>query len=95
MRRRRSGWITLRARLSGSEQVEIVVADDGVGMSDDVQRHAFDPFFTTLRGQGGTGLGLHIVHTIVVEKLGGRLKLTSEAGAGTAVQLVLPRIAPR
>jgi signal transduction histidine kinase len=63
-------------------------------MTPEVNRQAFNPSFTTRRHQGAAGLGLHIIHTVVVEKLGGRITLTSEPGAGTAVQLVLPRIAP-
>jgi len=52
--------------------------DDGCGMSLDVLRNAFDPFFTTRRDRGSTGLGLHIVHTIVTNFLGGRLHLDSD-----------------
>ena len=64
-------------------------------MPADVRRKAFDPFFTTRRHEGATGLGLHIVHSIVVDRLGGRLKLESEPGIGTTVHLVLPRTARR
>ena len=63
-------------------------------MSLDVRRKAFDPFFTTRRKQGNTGLGLHIVHTIVTSCLGGTLTLDSEPDKGTSVRLVLPRVAP-
>ncbi len=63
-------------------------------MSLDVRRRAFDPFFTTRRDQGGTGLGLHIVYSIVTNRLGGRLNLDSEPGEGTKIQLILPRVAP-
>ena len=62
-------------------------------MPADVRRKAFDPFFTTRRHEGATGLGLHIVHSIVVDRLGGQLKLESEPGIGTTVQLILPRMA--
>ena len=55
-----------------------------------MRRKAFDPFFTTRRDQGFTGLGLHIVHSIVTNYLGGRIQLESEPGAGTTIQLVLP-----
>jgi signal transduction histidine kinase len=78
----------------GADHIELHFADDGSGMTQEAKRQAFDPFFTTRRHQGATGLGLHIVHTIVVEKLGGRITLTSEPGAGTTVRLVLPRAAP-
>jgi len=70
------------------------VADNGCGMAPEIKRLAFDPFFTTRRHYGATGLGLHIVHNIVTERLGGRLNLESEPGAGTTVSLILPRKAP-
>jgi signal transduction histidine kinase len=63
-------------------------------MSQDVRRQAFNPFFTTRRHQGSTGLGLHIVHSIVTDRLGGRLDFDSEPAKGTRVRLVLPRTAP-
>ena len=89
------GGIDIRLHGVDADHVELLFADDGCGMTPEVKRQAFNPFFTTRRQHGATGLGLHIVHTIVVEKLGGRITLTSEPGAGTAVQLVLPRVAPR
>jgi PAS domain S-box-containing protein len=76
------------------DHVEIVFSDDGCGMSLDVRHRAFDPFFTTRRDQGGTGLGLHIVYSIVTNCLGGRLNLDSEPGKGTKIQIILPRVAP-
>jgi PAS domain S-box-containing protein len=90
----RPGVIEIQARESGRDNVEIIFADNGCGMSLDVRRRAFDPFFTTRRDQGGTGLGLHIVYNIVTNRLGGRLDLDSEPGTGTRVQIILPRIAP-
>ena len=86
--------MVIRAQAAGDDAVEILFSDDGCGMSIDVRRRAFDPFFTTRREQGSTGLGLHIVHTIVTNCLGGRLQLDSEPGNGTRIHLVLPRIAP-
>ncbi len=90
----RPGAIDIRARECGKDNVEIIFSDDGCGMSLDVRRRAFDPFFTTRRDQGGTGLGLHIVYNIVTNRLGGRLDLDSEPGGGTRIQIVLPRVAP-
>jgi signal transduction histidine kinase len=89
-----NGSIDIRLRAMGAGHIELQFADDGSGMTPEAKRQAFDPFFTTRRHQGATGLGLHIVHTIVVEKLGGRITLTSEPGAGTTIRLVLPRVAP-
>ena len=87
----RAGIITLKAGASGADNVEIIVSDDGCGMTSEVRRRAFDPFFTTRRREGATGLGLHIVHSMVVDQLEGRLSLTSEPSRGTTVRLILPR----
>ena len=64
-------------------------------MDDEVQRRAFDPFFTTRRGDGGTGLGLHIVYNLVTRRLGGRIVLSSVPGSGTTFRISLPLVAPR
>jgi PAS domain S-box-containing protein len=88
------GAVDIQVRESGKDNVEIIFSDNGCGMSLDVRRRAFDPFFTTRRDKGGTGLGLHIVYSIVTNRLGGRLDLDSEPGEGTRIQIILPRIAP-
>jgi PAS domain S-box-containing protein len=90
----RPGTVDIQVRESGKDNVEVIFSDNGCGMSLDVRRRAFDPFFTTRRDQGGTGLGLHIVYSIVTNRLGGRLDLDSEPGGGTRIQIILPRIAP-
>jgi len=92
---RRAGSMYLSAKRVGSDQVEIHFADDGIGMSDDVQRRAFEPFFTTRRSRGGTGLGLHIVYNLVTHRLGGRLRLESAVDRGTSFKIRLPVVAPR
>ena len=89
------GTIDIRMAASGTDHIELLVVDNGCGMTPDIKRVAFDPFFTTRRHFGATGLGLHIVHTIVTERLGGRINLESEPDGGTTVQLILPREAPR
>jgi len=88
------GIVDIRVRASGKDSAEVVFSDDGCGMSLGVKRQAFDPFFTTRRDQGGTGLGLHIVYNIVTNCLGGRLSLASEPGEGTKISITLPRVAP-
>ncbi len=90
----RPGTVDITVREYGKDNVEIIFSDNGCGMSLDVRRRAFDPFFTTRRDQGGTGLGLHIVYSIVTNRLGGRLELDSEPGRGTRIQIILPRVAP-
>jgi two-component system, cell cycle sensor histidine kinase and response regulator CckA len=71
--------------------VAIYVRDTGAGMDEMTRLNAFKPFFTT-KGDRGTGLGLVIVDQIVA-RAGGRVKIESEIGRGTTVQIYLPRIA--
>ena len=89
----RAGTITISARPRGADDVEIIFTDDGAGMTSDVQRQAFDPFFTTRRNEGGTGLGLHIVYNLVTQQLGGRMMLESKLGQGTTFRIIMPRVA--
>ena len=74
---------------SGDDWVFCAVADDGVGMDDDVRRRALEPFFTT-KGPQGTGLGLSVANTIV-QRHGGELSLRPTDGKGTVITLRLPR----
>ena len=87
------GSITISARPRGNDDVEIIFADNGAGMTPDVQRQAFDPFFTTRRNEGGTGLGLHIVYNLVTQQLGGRMMLDSRLGQGTTFRIIMPKAA--
>ena len=89
----RSGTISISAKPRGHDDVEIMFADNGAGMTPEVQRQAFDPFFTTRRNEGGTGLGLHIVYNLVTQQLGGRMMLESRPGQGTTFRIIMPRIA--
>jgi signal transduction histidine kinase len=89
----RAGAITITARPRGADDVEIIFADNGAGMTPEVQRQAFDPFFTTRRNEGGTGLGLHIVYNLVTQQLGGRMMLESRLGQGTTFRIIMPRTA--
>lgn len=89
-----AGRMAVTARRTGADRVEIVFSDDGKGMAEDVRARAFDPFFTTRRGSGGTGLGLHIVYNLVTQRLGGRIVLSSEPGSGTRFRMTLPLVAP-
>jgi signal transduction histidine kinase len=86
-----AGAISISARPRGADDLEIIFADNGAGMTPDVQRQAFDPFFTTRRNEGGTGLGLHIVYNLVTQQLGGRMMLDSRLGQGTTFRIIMPR----
>lgn len=90
-----AGTIAITAKPQGEDDIEIVFADNGTGMTPDVQRQAFDPFFTTRRNDGGTGLGLHIVHNLVTQQLSGRMMLESGPGQGTTFRIIMPRAASR
>jgi signal transduction histidine kinase len=88
------GHMLIEARRLGLDQVEVTFSDDGRGIPEQVQRHVFDPFFTTRRAQGSTGLGLYIVHNLVTQQLGGRITLASAPGKGTSICMTLPLRAP-
>jgi signal transduction histidine kinase len=88
------GRVLIKARQLGDGQVEITFSDDGIGIPGDVQRHVFDPFFTTRRAHGNTGLGLYIVHNLVTQHLGGTLALASTLDKGTTITMTLPLEAP-
>jgi signal transduction histidine kinase len=89
----RTGTITVEAR-QVRDDIDIFVSDDGIGMSEEVQRRALDPFFTTRRNEGGTGLGLHIIFNLVTQQLGGRLNFESRLGWGTRFRVTIPCVAP-
>jgi len=95
----RNGTITLRARtdtkrLNGQPRPVVVleVEDTGKGISPDVQKRLFDPFFSTK--EEGTGLGLAIAARIV-EKHGGALEFRTQLNRGTTFGIVLPKADPK
>lgn len=91
---RDSGSIEIAATAAPG-RVTVTLCDDGLGMTAEVARRAFDPFFTTSLGSGGTGLGLFIAHNAVVNVLGGSIQLRSRPGEGTCFELRLPLVAPQ
>jgi signal transduction histidine kinase len=86
---RNDGVITVRCRAAGG-MAFIEVQDNGCGMAPEVVGRIFDPFFTTKLGKGGSGLGLHISHTIVYGPLRGRLHVHSVLGQGSTFTMELP-----
>jgi two-component system cell cycle sensor histidine kinase/response regulator CckA len=82
------GTLTLRAGSCGGE-VFLEVEDSGSGMNDATRAHLFEPFFSTKELGKGTGLGLAVVHGIVVEH-GGRIEVESRPGKGSLFRIVLP-----
>ena len=75
--------------IAGDDAVLIDVVDDGAGMTDDVRKRAFDPFYTTKPTGQGTGLGLAVVHGIVTNHRG-EVRLDSTHGKGTRVSILIP-----
>jgi signal transduction histidine kinase len=73
----------------GQPCVELLVSDNGTGMSDQVRKKIFDPFFTTKSRGQGTGLGLSMVYSIV-QNHGGALSVESEEGEGTCFRVLFP-----
>ena len=72
--------------------VEFTYSDNGVGMDESTKSRAFEPFYTTRSGKGGTGLGLYIVYNLVVEMMGGEVVLESEPGKGTKFLIIIPKV---
>jgi len=83
------GKIGLRAWAEG-DMVLIEYSDNGKGMVDEVRRRMFEPFFTTRRGEGGSGLGMHIVWNLATQMLGGTISCESAPGEGVRFILRMP-----
>jgi PAS domain S-box-containing protein len=88
----RSGRIIVSIR-PDAQGTLLRYADDGDGISPTHLPRIFDPFFTTKRGAGGSGLGLHIVHNLVTQRLRGTIEVESVEGRGTEFRLRLPAAA--
>jgi two-component system, NtrC family, sensor kinase len=71
---------------------EITISDTGVGMSEQIRSRIFDPFFTTKEVGKGTGQGLTIAYTAIVEKHGGTINVDSQVGKGTTFTIRLPLV---
>jgi two-component system NtrC family sensor kinase len=83
------GTITIEVERQHNERVEIRYADDGQGLTKEVQVKIFEPFFTTKRGYGGTGLGMHLVYNLVSQTLQGSIQL-QQASKGCAFIITIP-----
>ena len=90
---RHDGLLTISARVH-AVSVHLQVSDNGAGMPPEVLLNLFEPFFSTKIGQGGTGLGMSIVDSIVRKTLGGSIAVRSVVGEGTTYDMVLPLKAP-
>ncbi|MBD2181433.1 GAF domain-containing protein [Planktothrix sp. FACHB-1355] len=82
--------IRIRTYLVSSDRIAIGIADNGPGISNEVQQRLFDPFFTTKSASKGTGIGLAIGYSVVVDKHGGNLTCVSAPGQGAEFIVELP-----
>ena len=78
---------------SSDSMINVHIADNGPGISEDQQKKVFDPFFTTKQTGKGTGLGLWVTYSII-EKLGGSISLKSQAGKGSTFTVQIPNVTP-
>ncbi|MNM55178.1 Sensor protein ZraS [compost metagenome] len=74
--------------------IDMQVRDNGRGIAPDMLDRVFDPFVTTRRGQGGTGLGLNIVFNLIAKQFGGTITVSSTLGQGATFLLRLPKVTP-
>ena len=82
--------IKIRTQLVESNKVTIRIADNGIGIPEDIQGKLFDPFFTTKQVGKGTGLGLSISYQIIVDKHHGKLSCNSSPETGTEFIIEIP-----
>lgn len=90
----KGGRLAIAASSSIDGLVRVVVRDTGPGIPEEIRERIFDPFFTTKEPGEGTGLGLFVTKTLV-EKLGGRIEVASDAGRGAGFILLFPASARR
>lgn len=86
------GHVLIAAQAIDAEHIRITVSDDGKGIAEQDLPRIFDPFFTTRLGQGGSGLGLNIVHNLVSGPLRGSISVSSTPTVGTTFTLQLQRV---
>ncbi|MDN7134419.1 sensor histidine kinase [Pseudidiomarina terrestris] len=81
------GKITLQIQRLDASHVELRYHDDGAGIPEQLGRRVFDPFITSRRRQGSTGLGLHLVYNLVTQALDGTIDVESKAGRYTEFRI--------
>ncbi len=83
------GLILVQTRLQGG-WLEVNISDDGCGMNEEVKERMFEPFYTTKEMGKGSGQGLAIAHSVVVDRHGGRIDVDTAPGQGTRFTIRLP-----
>ncbi|MGD9080339.1 MAG: ATP-binding protein, partial [Desulfobacterales bacterium] len=83
------GMIKISTALAG-KWAEIRISDSGIGIPEEIRHRIFDLFFTTKEPGRGTGQGLAIAHSVIVEKHGGKIDIETEESQGTTFVIQLP-----
>jgi signal transduction histidine kinase len=81
-------WIEV---FENDDRINLLIKDDGNGMDQETLNQIYDPFFTTKRSRGGTGLGLNIVHNMITNILQGSVVCESEFDKGTTFKIQIPK----
>ena len=84
------GEIDIIAEMMTPTKMKLIYKDNGKGISNDIRKRIFDPFVTTKRGQGGSGLGMHLGYNLVTQALNGTISITSEEGNGVEFIIIFP-----
>jgi signal transduction histidine kinase/purine-cytosine permease-like protein len=87
------GRIVIAATQPDDDEIRIEYSDNGFGINPALRERVFEPFFTTSRVHGGSGLGLYIVNQIVTRQLDGAITLEHDAGLGARFTMHIPRVA--
>jgi signal transduction histidine kinase len=84
------GRIDITIKSIDDKKVSIEFKDNGKGIPEHLRKRIFDPFVTTKRGQGGSGLGMHLVYNLVTQALNGSISIVSEEGQGVEFRIIFP-----
>lgn len=85
------GTMTISVTLANS-RCYLHYQDNGAGVPENIKKRIFDPFVTTKRGEGGSGLGMHLVYNLVTQALNGKIQLESSLDHGIDIQIDFPVI---
>lgn len=84
-----NGEINIDFKINNSK-LNLVYSDNGIGMNKETLHRIYEPFYTTRRGSGGSGLGMHIVYNLATQTLLGDIKTESIPGSGTTITINIP-----
>lgn len=84
------GIIDIDIAMIDDKKICITFKDNGKGIPEQLRKRIFDPFVTTKRGQGGSGLGMHLVYNLVTQALNGSISVQSENNKGVEFKIIFP-----